>query len=285
MKTLRISQLNILHREIEDRYQLVSEAAEFNYTDVLCLQEVADMEDLKKRLSIAGLSHSIFGGNLSVAESFQSCSAIFSKFPIEQIDLDRFYYENQHSIPFDSTIMDGILAGIIKVEGKIVNVITAHMRWGGDKEEERLMQAWIINKIAEQLEQTYENSFTVLAGDLNAEPDSRTIRYLMGKDLSLHDDSTLWVDAYKMHGKEENYATNDHATNPYGITTAKGKGITLTEFLPARRIDYILVKNWIYGKVGCPVNFGYFNHPAKHILSDHNGIQSDLILDLESKDQ
>lgn len=265
MKTLRVGQINILNKRLENRYQLIAEAVEINQVEILFLQEVVDVELIQEKLRIAGLTY--FAQSDEVVQG-QYC-LIASKYPVSEINLKN---------TFNTKLTRGIAACQIQYDDYTINAFSGHFTWGSENEEIRLKQAEIVEKAAKSLEKPNEKIFSLFGGDTNAEPNSRTMRYFTGKDLSINNTSTLWVDAYDMHGDESNYMTTDHATNPYGILTAQGVGITRTELLPKRRIDYILLRGWIYGKSGCPVNFSYLKHPGNHVLSDHEGIMSDLLV-------
>jgi endonuclease/exonuclease/phosphatase family metal-dependent hydrolase len=139
---------------------------------------------------------------------------------------------------------------ILSPRGHLWDVTSAHFPWGANNEGLRLAQAY---RIEDSIDADHDQGsrVTVLAGDLNCLPQSATMRYLTGLDPRDDGTSTLWVDAWDLCG------TGDGSTvspaNPLAATTARMVGIMEPSMLPDRRIDYVMVRGWVYGNVGCPV--------------------------------
>lgn len=272
-KTFELCQVNMLNNgaEMLDRYKLFGEALEEKEFDIITLQEVSDVENMKITLNNAGFEHIVFSDSILFdIPDKRSHLAIASKHPfsdLAEVDLKV------------NTASYTLLTAQVNINGQLVNVFSSHMPWGSFNEGSRLKVAEDINELAGRISKVFPDSISVLGGDLNAEPESRTVRYLTGNDLASDNlSSTLWVDAYATVGNESNYTTTDHAENFYGRRTALSVGVLYPDYIPQRRIDYIMTYGWAYGRLGCPIEFGYFEHPNGKVFSDHNSISAKLIL-------
>lgn len=147
-------------------------------------------------------------------------------------------------------------------------ITSAHLAWGETVEGQRLVSASLINKVCENNLET----LSILCGDFNTDPDSRTVRFLCGKDLDINGNSTLWLDSWFEKNKNEPGTTTLYKS-ALGVRTAKRHGIKNPEQLPERRIDYIMVKGWRYGKTGYPLDCYTFGDDTP---SDHKGLISEL---------
>lgn len=266
LDTFSVGQINILNKqEPLRRYKILAEAIESLDLDLITMQEVSYPKELVKILEGLGFQYSSFG-ELRVHETIGDSNsvAIFSKTPLEKV--------SEHKDK------ESITAAITFINAVPINIVTAHFAWGGAAEFQRLEQAEEIDRIAKELELANRNSITIFGGDLNATPNSRTVRYMTGYDLGSNNNSTLWLDAYATVGKEEDWITTDHGVNEFGRNTALGVGILRPEYIPARRIDYLMTHGWAYGKSGSPLAFSHIKHPAGKTISDHNGIQATFIL-------
>jgi len=155
-------------------------------------------------------------------------------------------------------------------------VISTHFTWGTGKEQLRLENAYILNKFIEQKAPLDANKsknviYTILAGDLNAEPDHKTIRYLTGKD-TYRKSSTQFTDPFAYC--KENFTSSNK--NKFFIRTAKENNFLYPELIPDRRIDYILLRGFAHGRVGA----GYdpiTHNKEPYIYSDHYPISIKVI--------
>lgn len=266
--TIRIGQLNTLNRgNIKERYPLMKEALMSVDPDIVTFQEVLDEKLLRKEMENIGLGYFARGAARVLPSGKVDHVLIVSKFPfVKETEVDMRHGED-------------LVYSTIQTENALLNVFTIHSAWGFQNEGKRLKQAYHIDMKAERLENVYPGSISILAGDLNADPDSRSVRFLKGKDLAPDNmSSTLWVDAYDMAGTPDNWFTTDGAGNSFAYQTALYAGIPMPEYLPKRRIDYILSRGWKFGRSGTPVDFGYIEHPEGVELSDHQGIWADIAI-------
>lgn len=209
------------------------------------------------------------------AQSFHYGTAIISRFPVENEAIiimppDIEGMQNQASY-----------AEIRLPSGKLLLAVSAHLEWGGTNERLRLAQASYIDYFLNRkiLELSGEEMIAVLGMDGNCLPHSDTIRYLTGVSASAGLPGTYWVDAWAHVGEGEGW-TSIVAGNPYAETIAASKGLVRMDLLPKRRIDYLLVKDWVYGRAGSPVSaetLGATSLLGKTLASDHLGVSVRLL--------
>lgn len=275
---LRVGTLNANHapEAARERTALVIDEQNRLRHDVLCLQEVRfeydgtsrQLDDLVRGTGLglvaARAQAEVVGG--------MTGNAILSSLPV---------LESGH-FPLgtpDAKIPHASYAVLGAPSGQPLIVVSAHLRWGGDQERQRLIQATAIDFLVRSLMARYEgrNPMAVLAGDLNADPDSDTIRFLQGKGAGATHGYTYWTDALSAGSRAEAITVaND---NPWAMETAKLKDIRFPHLLPNRRIDYIWTYGWTYGKPGGVVHLqrtftdtSRYGYPA----SDHYGLTADL---------
>lgn len=266
--TISIGQVNILNRidTSVERYEIFAEALLNTPLDIVCMQEVANQEALIEIMGNLGYIYHVKNNLMVHNDNVADSLAIFSRYPVQKIDFINAYDQR-------------LMAGCVEINDKIYNVFSAHLSWGPDNGYERLAQVSLIDRVARTAELATPGSVSILCGDLNADPESRPIRFLRGWDLGSDNiSSTLWMDSHVEAGDESNWTTSDHSVNHYGIQTALRNKIIDTDFLPQRRIDYIFSRGWLYGKNGYPIDFGRLNHPENKIFSDHDAIYSRLLV-------
>jgi endonuclease/exonuclease/phosphatase family metal-dependent hydrolase len=275
---LRIGTLNANHapEAARERTQLVIDEQNRLGHDVLCLQEVrfgydgasCHLDDIVRG---TGLELVTALAQAEVTEGMTG-NAILSSLPV---------LESGH-LPLgtpDAKIPHASYAVLTTPSGQALIVVSAHLHWGGDQERQRLIQATTIDYRVRSLLARYEhqNPMAVLAGDLNTDPDSDTIRFLRGKGAGATHGYTYWTDAFTAGDPAE--AVTVANDNPWAIETAKLKNIRLPHLLPNRRIDYIWTYGWAYGKPGGAVSLtrtftdtSRYGYPA----SDHYGLTADF---------
>jgi hypothetical protein len=268
-KYIRIATLNLDHSEDSKEVRLISAQKSIKdiKSDITCLQEVS----LYNGISTAVILANSLDMNISVISP--NGNAIISRYPIT-----KSWVFDLGSTTFGSC--DAVLA-IINSGCHQYLVVSTHLSWGSGLENERLLQSLDIDEHIshlaphEPLRSTSEPIFGVLCGDLNAEPDSDTIRWLTGLAV-VEGRSTLWVDAWKNSLGEGKTSTPD---NMWAGRTASSVGISHPHLLPSRRIDYILARGFAYGRIGAPVNTWIFGNAADNNLipSDHFGVATDLM--------
>lgn len=163
--------------------------------------------------------------------------------------------------------------------GRAVAVVNVHGVWGGDRAYEREQQVLHAVRWAESLRQRLADRepLIVLGGDLNTVPESSVIRYLTGLQ-SLDTAGTYWVDAWE-HAGDGTAGHTTTADSEWFLETARGVGIQRPESVPPRRIDYLFVRDWVYGRRGQPlstlVDLTGTGHTGRH-ASDHFAVTTVL---------
>lgn len=275
---LRIGTLNANHapQAVRERTGLIAEEQNRLRHDVLCLQEVRfDYDGTSRQLADlvtdTGLAL-VTGRAQAEADGGMTGNAILSSLPVRESG-EFALGASDAKIPYAS------YAVLTTPSGRALIVVSAHLYWGGDRERQRLIQTTTIDFRVRSLIANYQDDhpIAVLAGDLNTDPDSDTIRFLQGKGAGTTHGYTYWTDAFTAGDPAE--AVTVAIDNPWAIETAKLKDIRFPHLLPNRRIDYIWTYGWTYGKPGGAVSLkrtfmdtGRYGYPA----SDHYGLTADL---------
>lgn len=277
-EVLRIGTLNANHapEAARERTQLVIDEQNRIGHDVLCLQEVRFGYDgtsvqLEEIICGTGLGLVAARPQAEVLGGMTG-NAILSSLPV--LEAGHFPLGTP-----DAKIPHATYAVLSTPSGRALIVVSAHLYWGGDQERQRLIQVTAIDFMVRSLLPRYEaqNPMAVLAGDLNTDPDSDSIRFLRGKGAGASHGYTYWTDAFTAGAASEAITmAND---NPWAIETAKLKDIRFPHLLPNRRIDYIWTYGWTYGKPGGAVSLKRtftdstrYGFPA----SDHYGLTAEL---------
>jgi endonuclease/exonuclease/phosphatase family metal-dependent hydrolase len=279
-KLLRIATINILHtpKLVKERVKALVEELEFKDIDVLCLQEVLSdrsygiLETLEDELGYT-LSH--VASSFDDTTGFPQGNAILVKSEKATFkELDMTIDEVADKFIFSPAVIAEFTYNHYQV-----NVINAHLKWGSENEWIRLRQAERISKYAAYVKEKNPEAIILFAGDFNAVEETSTLRFLYGLQEGIKMRGTLWVDAWKMHGTEENYVTSD-TTRFWGKETNKRFTSTgINSLTPKRRIDYILSHEWAYGRPGSPMTFNRFGDRKRRDkleISDHYGLYSDI---------
>ncbi|MGP4043090.1 endonuclease/exonuclease/phosphatase family protein [Streptomyces sp. 2A115] len=115
---------------------------------------------------------------------------------------------------------------------------------------------------------------TIIAGDLNAAPDTTSIRYLTGRG-SLAGRSVCYHDAWEVAGDGPGHTWTTENPN-----AAKGMDQVVRQPGHRRRIDYVLVGSWdAHPDARCRIEgaSSAFDKPTDGVwLSDHFGVVVDL---------
>lgn len=163
-----------------------------------------------------------------------------------------------------------------------INVINFHGVWGGWKTPLRNRQVLAIDELSAKIheETDHDTPLTVLTGDFNAEPESSTVRFLTGLD-EVEGKGTFWVDTWKHVGdrNESEHGYTSTADNDLAWTTAINVGIKNPASIPDRRIDYVMVRGWAYGRRGNPISSRVVDlrdDSTGGYYTDHNAVLSVL---------
>lgn len=277
---LRIATINLMHNPVkfDERLTLLKNDISKINPDVLCLQELqtnSQINMLELLMDELGFKYGHAGSDVPDKYS----KARFANAILTNIENVSFTDIPLGVAGTGTQYASGVIANFKRNE-KDVHVFSVHLAWGGDNEHLRFHQANIIAREADRLTVKGVNPVVVLAGDLNAEPDSETLQYLYGKRIGSLQKGTYWVDAWKLHGDDANSVTNDPQM-PLGQLTARRVGIQFSSLIPKRRIDYILTHGWTHGRQGSPLTFHRWADAEKYktlTASDHYGIMSDIYI-------
>ena len=191
----------------------------------------------------------LVGPGYELAHDEDSGVAIASRWPSARV----------HDLDFDS-----LVAEIEAPLGRLV-FVNHCPSYELEKEREREQQAVTVARLVEELDPEH----AILAGDLNAVPDSAGVRFLRGLQ-SLDGMSVAYRDAWSSDDPGHTF-TPENPTMPTGET-----GDWLLE--PGRRIDYILVRCSDHGPTldtrSCA---RLFDAPVDGVwASDHFGVTAEL---------
>ena len=278
---LRVATFNILnspHLQAE-RLQYLIEEINNTKPDILNLQEVniktnpniiqhiTEHTDLKHVGQTTPLTHSngnIIQVNATFTKSFTTS--------FQQIDLTH--------PTFNGLTLDGLKTHIT-FNNKNIYIYNAHLAWGSDNEWMRLRQAEKIVKDANNVKNLDPKAVIIFTGDFNSNPDSTVAQYLKGNITATENQNTFWVDAWEACGADTNIKNTTNAQSMLGIKTATSVGIPYPTLVPERRIDYIFVHGFAYGRSGHPLTFntwGTKTYKNNLTISDHIGIYSDILI-------
>lgn len=281
---LRVVSWNIMHTGADDvvlaRVLEAIEQLKVLDADVVLLQEAAIREGVDAPALIADA----LGMNVAVAveewnDNVSSglkvgpagSSAILTRLAV--VDARRIRFKSKPAACFP-------VAHLSAPSGRSVIVSSVHLSWGGDNEPARLGQAIdlddFLGTYAGRIASVVGHApVVVLGGDFNCEDTSDTYRLLSGQS-AVWGHGAYWVDAW--HVGEGPGATLQPNRSAWARETALRNGIAHPERLLDRRIDFILVRGWAYGRPGCPLVtrvFGDENLTGVD-ASDHWGLVTDL---------
>lgn len=275
--TLLLATMNVLNRD--DNYLnrvdgIMSMLINHAHTDVICFQEVrldkinefADMlnergygftwrrEPMHNKLDTVGIAYNM-----------RSMHMIGSSEPVYGVEALKAHlvYNN------DDT--------------RHIGVITYHGDWGATMQASRLRELSVINRLSVSMSR-YP---VVLAGDFNARPNERSIRYIRGESEGLNDkDWAYWIEAQDM--KESLIGSKPFMTSlNTGLATMTAANQSIdASYYPERRIDYIFTHGFTYGKQGgftgdASTYDGFINDDGTwvgvNMLSDHRPVLASII--------
>lgn len=285
MDQFSIATWNLLGDDFETTNRLETVSGELHDVDVCVLQEVITLNRGTENTAsvLAGLTNmklaSLADGEVEnhVSKKSQS-TAILTRLPIVQSNL-------VIDIPTTTIETLGVdhkrYAGAIlkSGSGRLVLVVSLHLPWGGEREHIRLAHIVSVSRTVDKfMRDLPKDSIAILAGDFNTVPQADTLRYLRGESGNANSGS-FWVDAWDdtRDGIGDTFNPKDGNLNI--ARTAKLSGIQNFNFMPSRRIDYIFVRGWSYGRPGSPLRSELIGvNPGKSGLhaSDHYGIKAKI---------
>ena len=278
---LKVATWNILWTDFNFEKRIEEITANLLGVDIICLQEVREDsifhagQELAAKLGIKMVSnaHYATSDKPKYDMGIKINSVILSK------------YDAIESGVVDTKNGDyGLIAfALLDTPHRPTLVFSAHLDWGGEKEFERLAQVKSINEASqlylERIKRKYgADPIIVLAGDFNTEPDSQTILYLEGKQATVQENQAQWVDAWGLANPGSEGYTSVPSENELAYKVGQAH-VYEPSMIPPRRIDYIFVKGWAYGKPGHTLSaelLGTRSLLGETLGSDHYGILAEL---------
>jgi len=272
-----INALNTNDLHVERAATIIREAND-NNVEVLLLQEAVTEHKpaLIELLKQHGYNYIFFAEPAyHFRENMHNGNVIASKYPITK-SFSLMLTSNPQAIH--------AAVAIINVRGYDVHVLSVHLFWGAANGHIRLHQARLINDYALRAKDGNPDAVIIVGGDFNDEPDADSVRFLRGKKSTEGVQSAFWLDAAVKTEWEKHPTTRPYGE--WGVRTAKLVGIIDPLKVPERRIDYLMVHGWVYGRVGMPLNFSLFGtdlYDDIHEVSDHYGLRCSFWLPAQHK--
>lgn len=172
-----------------------------------------------------------------------------------------------------------------------VTFVSRHGAWGATEQAARLDEAkrverWLVERNGMYTDGFKREPIVIMGGDFNACRGETSQRYLLDGDSG---GGAFWVDVQDMRlNADSSYDAS--TTFRYGCAndTASAHGIDV-EYMPTRRIDYLMTRGWRYGRAG-----GFTDDVIDPIsdwekltgeregitlVSDHKPIIADILID------
>lgn len=277
-QTIKVATWNLLSSAADLRERMEEAAAHLLDTDIVLIQESRQEEDPSLPSSAKVLADQI-GMKVIAAvnapsrhaeQRFKYGTAILTRLPV----ITEGLVDLRSALGWQDSAS---IAWLTAPSGRRLLTVSAHLQWGGDKEHVRLAQAVAIEnevrvRLAEHARTNPIAPLALLGMDANALPESDTIRYLTGLGVGNGAGGAQWVDTWTVSGNGPGY-TSVVPGNPYAAATAMSVGITRPEMIPARRIDYLMARGWVYGRAGHPLDVevrGQTSLLGKVLASDHH---------------
>ena len=195
--------------------------------DVVCLQEVVENADGTNQAGyLAGRTRTPYQLAYAGApwRDRRFGNAVLSRWPVES--------QADHALPV-SALPGDVQRLVLHVRTNGLDVFCTHLSWRPDDGAVREAQA---RSLVDFVRRRHDPTLAppILAGDMNADPESNEIRYLSGL-ASLDGDATYFQDAWRLAGGDGPGWTWDNR-NPFAAEMRE----------PDRRIDYVFV-GWRLG--------------------------------------
>jgi len=280
---LKIATWNILADHIDLPERLDAIAKELAEADVVLLQEVLGLPE--RGTTTAHLIASLSGMQVvsirlepvdNASGRHHTGTAVLARLPALEV----------FSIPvaagppprFGSIEFAGYAAARLDLGGgRDLLVTSLHLPWGAEREHRRLAHLLEVKQFFDDT--ANNNTLCVIGGDFNTFEDSDTVRFLTGRHI-VEGEPTFWVDVWPVSGDGSPGYTQDPKAGNYLIDrVARGVGLDDASLMPARRIDYLMARGWVYGRIGSPVVtklIGNTKNEKGKYPSDHYGVMTSL---------
>jgi len=220
---LRVLTLNIwnLDGDWRARRQAILAVLRQWEPDLVCLQEVVETEKGNQAEWLAaqlGGWAVAFGSVPHDLGPARFGNAVLSRWPIDAV--------TSTELPHEADEQE-VQRVVVHARTNGVDVFSTHLAWQLHDAALRERQAQALVAFVDEQTDAKAVVGPIIAGDLNAEPDSTAIRYLTGL-TSLAGKSTYFQDAWRLAGQGGG-----------GLTWSRANANAAIEHEPDRRIDYI----------------------------------------------
>lgn len=229
--------------------------------DLCCLQEV--WRDEHGNDQATGLAERL---GYEVTTSFDArdrphmANAILSRWPLRDVEVLAL-----PGVPGERSYRS-VIGAVAEAPNGPVPIYVTHLHWPYDGSEVRVRQVRFVHSFVKRRRRSDDDAFPpVLAGDLNATPESAEVRQLTGREPGLRP-GLVFHDAWPQVGDGPGYTWSGH--NPHLAEAS----------WPNRRVDYVLVA-WPRAKpVGNPQAARLAGtEPVDGVVpSDHYAVVADL---------
>ncbi len=274
MKKLRVATLNLWNKSGPWQKRMAITAAEIDRLapDLLGLQEVLCLENQAGRQNqaaeVAGDRHWVYGEGhdltaawLPKGQRLTFGNALVSPHPIAR--------HATYELPGadDSDQKRSVLHAVVDAPNGPVDVFVTHLNWKLDEGHIRVAQVKALAELVDAEAPDDGRYPPIVMGDMNAEPQSDEIRYLLGFTTLGEERCVRFADVWQYGGAEPG-VTFDGSTNPFAAEHHE----------PPRRIDYVLIRGPHPDGHGKPLAVSrVFDQPVDGIHpSDHYGVMADL---------
>jgi endonuclease/exonuclease/phosphatase family metal-dependent hydrolase len=285
LKSLSFATWNILGDDLDRLARLTLIANEIKDLDFVAIQEV--VLDEKNRINTALALSDLSGLKIASCVSGEITNLVTGQIQGTAILTKLEVVISDISIPAPPDSANGssqeykrYAAAILRApNNRLIFVCSVHLPWGAHNEVRRLEHSLYLDmQITEIMQTLPADSISILAGDFNTNTNSESLRFLQG-ETAYSDRSTFWVDVWTEKGEGPGFTFDPSVNNPNLNETAKRSGIISPELMPPRRLDFLLLKGWVFGRAGSPLRASLLGNKPNvnnNFASDHFGVKGEI---------
>ena len=285
LKSLSFATWNILGDDLDRLSRLNLIANEIKNLDFVAIQEV--ILDEKNKINTALILSELSGLKIASCVSGEVTNlvtgqiqgtAILTKLNVENFDLSITAPPNSPNK--NSQEYKRYAAAVLRAPNRrLIFVCSVHLPWGAHNEVRRLEHSLALDlQITEIMKTLPADSISILAGDFNTNTYSESLRFLQGQ-TAYRNKSTFWVDLWAAKGEGPGFTFDPTVNNPNLNETAHRSGIISPDLMPPRRLDFLLLKGWVFGRAGSPLSAGLLGdkpNSNNDFASDHFGVVGEI---------
>lgn len=155
--------------------------------------------------------------------------------------------EVEKRLSYHSFLVDAMIGKTIPV-----TFVSRHGAWGATEQAARLAEAksverWLTGRNGKYSDGFDSEPIVIMGGDFNATRNEPSQRYLLDGEAG---GGAFWIDVQDMR-LDADSSYDAKTTFRFGCAddTASAHGIDV-EYMPSRRIDYLMTRGWRYGRLG-----------------------------------